>query len=92
MRCEQQPLQRSLPASISLLTSLQHLSISGSGLTCPADGSKCVVQQSNATSFCPPLLLLLLLLHAPHVFDDGSIRAPDGSRSESNGRLTVSCS
>ncbi|GJP47173.1 hypothetical protein CLOM_g6399 [Closterium sp. NIES-68] len=22
------------------------------GLSCPADGSKCVVQQSNATSFC----------------------------------------
>ncbi|CAI7825942.1 unnamed protein product, partial [Closterium sp. NIES-54] len=31
---------------------LYYFNISGSGLTCPADGSECGVKQSNASSFC----------------------------------------
>ncbi|CAI5493753.1 unnamed protein product, partial [Closterium sp. Naga37s-1] len=45
-------LHGSLPDSISRLASLQLLNVSGTGLTCPAEGSKCVVKQRNSTSFC----------------------------------------
>ncbi|CAI5520348.1 unnamed protein product, partial [Closterium sp. Naga37s-1] len=41
-----------IPATLGRLLSLTSLNVSGTGLTCPADGSKCVVQQGNTTSFC----------------------------------------
>ncbi|CAI5520352.1 unnamed protein product, partial [Closterium sp. Naga37s-1] len=41
-----------IPARLGRLISLTSLNVSGTGLTCPAEGSKCVVQQRNTTSFC----------------------------------------
>ncbi|CAI5965689.1 unnamed protein product, partial [Closterium sp. NIES-65] len=41
-----------IPASLGGLTDLSYLNVSGTGLTCPANGSKCLVKQSNTTGFC----------------------------------------
>ncbi|CAI5965731.1 unnamed protein product [Closterium sp. NIES-65] len=41
-----------IPAGLGSLHDLTYLNVSGTGLTCPADGSKCVVYQSNTTGFC----------------------------------------
>ncbi|CAI5965677.1 unnamed protein product [Closterium sp. NIES-65] len=41
-----------IPASLGGFTDLSYLNVSGTGLTCPADGSKCLVKQSNTTGFC----------------------------------------
>ncbi|CAI7794592.1 unnamed protein product, partial [Closterium sp. NIES-53] len=41
-----------IPASLGGLTDLTLLNVSGTELTCPADGSKCLVKQSNTTVFC----------------------------------------
>ncbi|CAI5970122.1 unnamed protein product [Closterium sp. NIES-64] len=41
-----------IPASLGSLVNLTSLNVSGTGLTCPVEGSKCVVQQRNTTSFC----------------------------------------
>ncbi|CAI5965807.1 unnamed protein product, partial [Closterium sp. NIES-65] len=41
-----------IPASLGGLTDLTYLNVSSTGLTCPADGSKCLVKHSNTTGFC----------------------------------------
>ncbi|CAI5493810.1 unnamed protein product, partial [Closterium sp. Naga37s-1] len=41
-----------IPASLGGFTDLSYLNVLGTGLTCPADGSKCLVKQSNTTGFC----------------------------------------
>ncbi|GJP33863.1 hypothetical protein CLOM_g18369 [Closterium sp. NIES-68] len=60
-----------------MLVELTSLSISGSGLTCPADGSKCVVQQSNATSFCR-LCFSFCSSCTPHTYSSASTHSSTG--------------
>ncbi|CAI5970140.1 unnamed protein product, partial [Closterium sp. NIES-64] len=41
-----------IPASLGGFEDLTSLNVSGTGLTCPPEGSKCLVKQRNTTSFC----------------------------------------
>ncbi|CAI5965723.1 unnamed protein product, partial [Closterium sp. NIES-65] len=41
-----------IPASVGSLANLWSFNTTASGLTCQADGSKCVVQQQNTSTFC----------------------------------------